>query len=281
MINPESNSAPLYLIPCPIGDNSPLEVLPILVRKIVTETQHFIVENEKEARRFIKKLCPEKNQANLALYPLNKYTAPEEIEGYLDPCKKGISMGLLSDAGCPGIADPGAIIIAKAHRQGIRVKPLVGPSSIVLAQMSSGLNGQNFAFNGYLPIEKSERKKIIKELEKRSQKLDQSQIFIETPYRNDQIFSDLIGSLHLETKLCVAYNLTLEDEFIKTAPIYEWKKTKLNFNKRPAILFYIKKFNGKPFACLTNLYIFSYFYCAASQCLQINDTPGLDGSATK
>ena len=144
-------------------------------------------------------------------------------------------MGLLSDAGCPGIADPGAIIIANAHCQGIKVKPLVGPSSIVLAQMSSGLNGQNFAFNGYLPIEKSERKKLIKELEKRSQKLDQSQIFIETPYRNDQIFSDLIGSLHSETKLCVAYNLTLEDEFIKTAPIYEWKKTKLNFNKRPAI----------------------------------------------
>ena len=235
MINPESTSAPLYLIPCPIGDNSPLEVLPILVRKVVTETKHFIVENEKEARRFIKKLCPEKDQTSLELYSLNKYTTPEEIESYLDPCKKGISMGLLSDAGCPGIADPGALIIAKAHHQGIRVKPLVGPSSIVLAQMSSGLNGQNFAFNGYLPIEKSERKKIIKELEKRSQKLDQSQIFIETPYRNDQIFSDLIGSLHLETKLCVAYNLTLEDEFIKTAPIYEWKKTKLNFNKRPAI----------------------------------------------
>ena len=235
MINPESTSAPLYLIPCPIGENSPLEVLPILVRKIVIETQHFIVENEKEARKFIKKICPEKNQASLELYPLNKYTVPEEIESYLDPCKKGIIMGLLSDAGCPGIADPGAVIIAKAHRHGIKVKPLVGPSSILLAQMSSGLNGQNFAFNGYLPIEKSERKKFIKELEKRSQKLDQSQIFIETPYRNDQIFSDLIGSLHLETKLCVAYNLTLEDEFIKTAPIYEWKKTKLNFNKWPAI----------------------------------------------
>jgi len=235
MINPESTSAPLYLIPCPIGENSPLEVLPILVRKIVIETQHFIVENEKEARKFIKKICPEKNQASLELYPLNKYTVPEEIESYLDPCKKGIIMGLLSDAGCPGIADPGAVIIAKAHRHGIKVKPLVGPSSILLAQMSSGLNGQNFAFNGYLPIEKSERKKFIKELEKRSQKLDQSQIFIETPYRNDQIFSDLIGSLHSETKLCVAYNLTLEDEFIKTEPIYEWKKTKLNFNKRPAI----------------------------------------------
>ena len=235
MINPESTSAPLYLIPCPIGENSPLEVLPILVRKIVIETQHFIVENEKEARKFIKKICPEKNQASLELYPLNKYTVPEEIESYLDPCKKGIIMGLLSDAGCPGIADPGAVIIAKAHRHGIKVKPLVGPSSILLAQMSSGLNGQNFAFNGYLPIEKSERKKFIKELEKRSQKLDQSQIFIETPYRNDQIFSDLIGSLHLETKLCVAYNLTLENEFIKTAPIYEWKKTKLNFNKWPAI----------------------------------------------
>ncbi len=235
MINPESTSAPLYLIPCPIGENSPLEVLPILVRKIVIETQHFIVENEKEARKFIKKICPEKNQASLELYPLNKYTVPEEIESYLDPCKKGIIMGLLSDAGCPGIADPGAVIIAKAHRHGIKVKPLVGPSSILLAQMSSGLNGQNFAFNGYLPIEKSERKKFIKELEKRSQKLDQSQIFIETPYRNDQIFSDLIGSLHSETKLCVAYNLTLEDEFIKTEPVFEWKKTKLNFNKRPAI----------------------------------------------
>lgn len=235
MINTESTSAPLYLIPCPIGDNSPLEVLPILVKKVVTETKHFIVENEKEARRFIKKLCPEKDQTSLELYSLNKYTTPEEIESYLDHCEKGITMGLLSDAGCPGIADPGAVIVSKAHRQGITVKPLVGPSSIVLAQMSSGLNGQNFAFNGYLPIEKSERKKFIKELEKRSQKLNQSQIFIETPYRNDQVFSDLIGSLHSGTKLCVAYNLTLEDEFIRTAPIYKWKKTKLNFNKLPAI----------------------------------------------
>lgn len=235
MINSESTPAPLYLIPCPIGENSPLEVLPILVREVVIETKHFIVENKKEARRFIKKICPEKDQNSLELYPLNKYTSPEEIESYLDPCEKGITMGLLSDAGCPGIADPGALIIAKAHLKGITVKPLVGPSSIILAQMSSGLNGQNFAFNGYLPIEKNERKKFIKKLEKRSQKLDQSQAFIETPYRNDKMFSDLMSSLNSETKLCVAYSLTLEDEFIRTATVNQWKKIKLNFNKRPAI----------------------------------------------
>ena len=158
----------LYLIPTTIGENPPLEVLPLSVKKVIEEQNHFIIENEKVARRFIKKITPQKNQDELQLYPLNKFTTQEEIETYLDPCITGISMGLMSDAGSPGIADPGAIIVAKAHRIGIPVKPLVGPSSILLAMMGSGLNGQNFAFNGYLPIDKKQRLQSLIRYEKKS-----------------------------------------------------------------------------------------------------------------
>ena len=151
-------------------------------------------------------------------------------------------MGLISDAGCPGIADPGATIVEKAHQLGITVKPLVGPSSILMAMMSSGMNGQNFAFNGYLPIEKTDRKKAIKELELKSQKHNQSQIFIETPYRNEKLLGDLIITLHPETHLCIAFNITEPDEFIRTLSISSWKKAKLDFHKKPAIFILHKKF---------------------------------------
>lgn len=143
----------LHLIPTPLGESAPLEVLPLSIKKVVEDLTHFIVENEKMARRFIKKISPNKNQDELVLFPLNKFTSQEEINSYLDPCLEGTSMGLLSDAGCPGIADPGAVIVSMAHRNDILVKPQIGPSSIVLAMMSSGMNGQNFAFNGYLPID--------------------------------------------------------------------------------------------------------------------------------
>ena len=149
-------------------------------------------------------------------------------------------MGLISDAGCPGIADPGATILQKAYPMNIRVKPLVGPSSILLAMMSSGLNGQNFAFNGYLPIDKNERKKTIKNLENKSSKLDQSQIFMETPYRNEKLLEDLKRVLDRETKLCIAYDLTQSSEFIKTMSIAKWNKTNISFHKKPAI-FIIQK----------------------------------------
>jgi 16S rRNA (cytidine1402-2'-O)-methyltransferase len=225
----------LYLIPSPLGREFHPDAFPNEIKSIIEKLDYFIVENEKEVRRFIKKITPDKNQSTLKLYPLNKHTSADEMASYLDPCLKGNDMGLISDAGCPGIADPGAVILQKAYPLKIRIKPLVGPSSILLAMMSSGLNGQNFAFNGYLPIDKNERKKAIKTLENRSQKLDQSQIFMETPYRNEKLLEDLKRVLDSETNLCIAYDLTQPGEFIKTMDMNLWKKKNIHFHKRPAI----------------------------------------------
>jgi len=225
----------LYLIPTTLGDNEPLEVLPLSVKKIVQNTRYFIVENEKSARRFIKKITPRKSQASLKLLVLDKFTTDLESRAYLDSCLHGVNIGLLSEAGVPAIADPGASIVMLAHIKNIRVVPLVGPSSITLAMMGSGLNGQNFAFNGYLPIEKFERKKSIKELEKTSRLKNQSQIFIETPYRNEKLFSDLKASLTPSTFLCVAKDITLPSEFIKTLRISDWKKQSVDLHKHPCI----------------------------------------------
>jgi 16S rRNA (cytidine1402-2'-O)-methyltransferase len=225
----------LYLIPSPLGENAPMEVLPLTVRKVIEEVTHFIVENEKDARRFIKRISPKKDQSLLQLYPLNKFTSPEEILTYLDPIQESITMGVISDAGCPGVADPGAEIVKMAHRKNIVVRPLVGPSSILLALMSSGLNGQNFAFNGYLPIDKSKRQKEIKKLEKKSYDYNQSQLFIETPYRNDQLLQDLLKILDRNTEVCVACDISLPTEYIKTFTVQQWKKIKLDLHKRPAI----------------------------------------------
>jgi 16S rRNA (cytidine1402-2'-O)-methyltransferase len=225
----------LYLIPSPIGKNPPLEVLPLSVKKAIEELTHIIIENEKSARRFIKKITPNKNQESLVLYPLNKFTTQEEIETYLNPCKSGFSMGLMSDAGCPGIADPGAIIVTKAHKLGIKVKPLVGPSSIFLAMMSSGMNGQNFAFNGYLPIEKKQRTQMLLKYEKKSIRENQAQLFIETPYRSDTLFKDILKTLNPNMRLCIACDISLSSEYIKTLNIQEWKREKPDLKKRPCI----------------------------------------------
>ena len=225
----------LYLIPTPLGENPPLEVLPLTVKKIIEDQNHFIIENEKAARRFIKKIAPNKNQDQLILYPLNKFITQEETETYLDQCKAGISMGLFSDAGCPGIADPGSVIVAKAHRLGIQVKPIVGPSSLILAMMSSGMNGQNFAFNGYLPIEQKKRRQAIIKFEKKAIKDNQAQLFIETPYRSDSLLKELLKVLLSNTLLCVSCDLTLQNEYIKTLTISQWKNEKANLNKRPCI----------------------------------------------
>ena len=234
-IDEPSDRGILYLIPSPLGDNAPMEVLPLTVRKVIEDIDHFIVQNEKDARRFIKRICPKKDQGSLHLYPLNKFTPIEEILTYLGPTIEGISMGVISDAGCPGIADPGAEIVKMAHRKNVTVQPLVGPSSILLALMSSGLNGQNFAFNGYLPIDQLKRKKEIKSLEKKSFNYNQSQLFIETPYRNDQLFSDLLKTLDRDTEICIACDLSLPTEYIKTHSVKEWKKLKISLHKRPAI----------------------------------------------
>ena len=225
----------LYLIPTTLGDVAPLEVLPISVKKIIEEIDIFVVESEKSARRFIKTICPSKSQSSLKLFTLNKFTDNLDLPKYIEPCMAGIPVGVLSDAGCPAIADPGAKIIGLAHEKKIKIVPIVGPSSILLAMMSSGMNGQNFAFNGYLPIDKIERKSKIKSLEKRSKKEKQAQIFIETPYRNDSLLKDLCQFLNPNTKICIASDLSLSTEFISTKLSKVWKSTNIKFNKRPTI----------------------------------------------
>ncbi len=225
----------LYLIPTTLGDNAPLEVLPISIKRTIENTDHYIVENEKTARRFIKKISPNKPQPSLSIEPLNKFTDPAVIPSYLEPCISGFNIGLLSEAGCPGIADPGADVIKIAHEKRIQVVPLVGPSSILMAMMSSGMNGQNFAFNGYLPIDPAERKAMLKKLERISKETGQSQIFMETPYRNDKLLKELTRTLHKSTRLCIAADITLPTEFIQTKIIHEWGEIEIDLNKRPTI----------------------------------------------
>ena len=225
----------LYLIPTLLGDNPTLEVLPVSVKKIIELVDDFIVENDKTARRFIKQICPEKSQPNLNLNLLNKYTEQADLERFLDACKSGKPTGLLSEAGCPGIADPGADVVKLAHENNIKVVPLVGPSSILLALMGSGMNGQSFAFNGYLPIDKQEKKSTLKRLERLSFDHNQTQAFIETPYRNNKILEDMCNILQPQTRLCIACDITLPTEYILTQTVKEWKHTKVDLHKRPAI----------------------------------------------
>ena len=235
-----SNFGKLVLIPTTLGMNEPLEVLPISVKKVVEDLDFFIVENEKSARRFIKKIAPRKSQPALRIFVLDKYTTDFESKSFLDPCFKGISVGLLSEAGVPAIADPGANLVMLAHQKKVPVVPLVGPSSIILAMMASGLNGQSFAFNGYLPIEGADRKKKIKEYEKLSKANNQTQIFIETPYRNQKLFSELKRSLTPSTYMCVAADLTLPSEYVRTMTIKEWKSENPDLHKRPCIFIFHK-----------------------------------------
>lgn len=230
----------LYLIPTTLGDNNPLEVLPLTVKETIDKLDTFIVENEKSARRFIKKIAPNKKQASLKLFLLNKHTDPTDLPGFIENCTLGLNVGLLSEAGCPAIADPGADIVAIAHQKNIQVIPLVGPSSIILALMGSGMNGQSFAFNGYLPIDKNARKSELLRLEKVSFQQNQSQLFIETPYRNNAMLEDICKSLNDNTLVCIACDLTLETEFIKTKTVRDWKKNSADLHKRPA-LFIIHK----------------------------------------
>jgi 16S rRNA (cytidine1402-2'-O)-methyltransferase len=233
-------SGKLYLIPTTLGDSNIEEVLPVFTKTIIEKIDNYIVENEKTARKSIKQVLPEKSQTSLKLNTLNKHTDSFILSTFLDPCKEGIDVGLLSEAGCPGIADPGAEIVNLAHEMGIQVVPLVGPSSILLAMMGSGMNGQSFTFNGYLPIDKKDRKQELKTLERISSDRNQAQLFIETPYRNNQLVEDLIQILNPATKLCIACDLTLASEYIITKSILEWSKTKVDLHKRPT-MFIIQK----------------------------------------
>lgn len=225
----------LYLIPTTMGDCEPMDVLPQTVKRCLDFIDDYIVENEKTARKFIKSVQPEKVQASLRLSALNKHTEISEHNKMIQPCLEGKNIGLMSEAGCPGIADPGAAIVKIAHEKGIQVVPLVGPSSILLAMMASGMNGQSFTFNGYLPIDKSEKKSALKNLEKLSHDKNQSQIFIETPYRNNKLLEDLIQTLQPNTHLCIATDITLPTEYIKTLRVNDWKKTKVDLHNRPTI----------------------------------------------
>ena len=234
-------SAKIYLIPTTLGDSPVENVIPKYVVDIINQTQHYIVENIKTARRYLIKAGIKTKIDDLTFYELNKHSSPEEYDSYLNPIKENKNIGIISEAGTPGVADPGADIVAIAHRKNIPVVPLVGPSSILLSVMGSGLNGQSFAFVGYLPIKKPERIKRIKELERRSQVENQTQLFIEAPYRNQHLLEDIISNCSPETKLCIASDITLDSEFIKTKYVKEWKKGIPNLHKRPTI-FLIHKY---------------------------------------
>ncbi len=231
----------LYLIPTTLGEMNPDDVLPQTVKRAIDFIDDYIVESEKTARKFIKAIHPEKVQADLRLSPLNKRTEISEYNAMIAPCMHGLNIGLMSEAGCPGVADPGAVIVKIAHENGIQVVPLVGPSSILLAMMSSGMNGQSFAFNGYLPIDKGDKKTALKNYENLSNSKNQSQIFIETPYRNNKLVEDLLQMLQPNTHLCIATDITLPTEYIKTFKVADWKKIKVDLHNRPTI-FIIHKF---------------------------------------
>jgi len=230
----------LYLLPVTLGDTELNTVLPAYNIEIIQGIKHFIVEDVRSARRFLKKVDREFDIDSLSFYPLNKHTSAEDISGYLEPLLAGQSMGVISEAGCPAVADPGADVVAIAQRKNLKVVPLVGPSSIILSVMGSGFNGQSFAFHGYLPIEPGERVKRIKQLEQRIYSESQTQLFIETPYRNHKMVDDLLQNCRPQTKLCIAANLTCEGEYIKTRAISEWKGKVPDLSKIPCIFLLYK-----------------------------------------
>ncbi len=240
-MNQSSPYGNLYLLPTPLGEVEYNTILPLVLHERLKALKYFIAENEKTSRHFIKDFAPTIAQPSLHFFTLNKRTTAEEFSSFLDPCLKGHDMGMMSEAGCPGVADPGAKVVRLAHRKNIRVIPMVGPSSILLAMMASGLNGQHFTFNGYLPIEKSERKQSIKRLEQLSHQQHQAQLCIETPYRNEKLLQDFIKYLHPDTKLCIARELTLPSEFIRTQSVRQWKKTKVDLHKKPTIFIFQKE----------------------------------------
>ncbi len=225
----------LYLLPVTLGDTSIESVLPSYNKEIILQIKHFIVEDIRSARRFLKKVEREIEIDTLNFYPLNKHTSPEDISGYLKPLQDGFPMGVISEAGCPAVADPGADVVAIAQRKNLKVIPLVGPSSIILSVMASGFNGQSFAFNGYLPIEAGERVKALKLLEQRIYTENQTQLFIETPYRNNKMAEDILRTCRPQTKMCIAANLTCEGEYIKTRTLKEWKGKVPDLSKIPCI----------------------------------------------
>ena len=231
-----ANFGTLYLIPVTLGDDNISQVLPSDVVKIAQNLDNFVVESEKSARHFLSTIKTTKPVRELTLNLLNEHTLDKDVSALLAPLLAGKDVGLMSDAGCPGIADPGAKLVELAHQKGIRVVPLVGPSSILLSLMASGLNGQQFAFLGYLPIDKQARNLKLKEIEKRAQTHNETQIFIETPYRNQHMLEALLSTCNANTRLCIASQVSLPNETIVTKTISQWEQSTLpDLHKNPTV----------------------------------------------
>ena len=228
--------AALYLIPVTLGETSIEQVLPPYNHEVIMGIRHFVVENIRSARRFLRQTDKAFSIDDCTFFEMGKHADEKQFSQYLQPLRDGKPVGVISEAGCPAVADPGADIVRIAQREGLRVVPLVGPNSMIMAVMSSGLGGQSFAFNGYLPVDASDRAKRLKALESRAWTEGQTQLFIETPYRNEKMFQSLLSTLRPQTRLCIAAGITTKDEFIRTLTISEWKKTKLpDLSKIPAI----------------------------------------------
>lgn len=226
----------LFLIPVTLGDTPVSQVIPSYNHDVVMQIRHFVVEDIRSARRFLRKMDASFPIDDSCFYEMGKHADERLFTSYLKPLSEGLPVGVISEAGCPAVADPGANVVAIAQRKGYRVIPLVGPSSMILAVMGSGLNGQSFAFNGYLPVEDADRAKKLKALETRAHNEHQTQLFIETPYRNRKMFDTLLRTLRPQTRLCVAAGITTSDEYIHTHTIQEWKKVQLpDLSKIPAI----------------------------------------------
>ena len=235
MIHMADNKGKLFLIPSPLGDNDPSEVIPAPVLKSLEGFRIFVVEEIRTARRYLSRAGLKGHIGELEFFELNEHTDQATIEGYLKLFEGGNDVALISEAGLPAVADPGAQLVALAHRHGIEVIPAVGPSSLMLALMASGLNGQSFAFCGYIPAKTEERRSRLRTLEKVSAQLKQTQILIETPYRNDSLFADILAVCGASTRVCVAANITMPDAYIKTMKVSEWKKAGLTIGKRPCV----------------------------------------------
>ena len=229
------NYGKLYLIPTPLGEGNPADVLPAPVLEVLPTLDRFVVEETRTARRFLSAAGLKGHIGDLEFHELNEHTAPAQVEAFLPLFADGHNVGLLSEAGLPAVADPGALLVALCHRHGIEVVPLVGPSSLMLALMASGLNGQSFAFVGYIPAKTEERRNALKGLEKRSAQYHQTQILIEPPYRNDALFADILQCLSGHTQLCVAANLTCPDQYICTRRVADWKSHPVTIGKRPCV----------------------------------------------
>jgi len=224
----------LYLIPVPLAEEAAHKTFTPYLVDTINQIDTYIVENSKTARRFLKEAGLKTPQKDLIVHDYGKHNR-DNLGQFFNELKAGKDVGLMSEAGCPGVADPGADIVAEAHKRGIKVVPLVGPSSILLALMASGFNGQSFAFWGYLPIDKEQRAKRIKDLELSASRYKQTQIFIETPFRNNQLFEEVLKSCKTNTQICVASNLTSEEEYIKTQNVNNWRKEEIDLHKKPTI----------------------------------------------